>query len=208
MGRRSDHTREEIRDMALTAAQSLLERDGPDAVTSRAIAQAIGYTAGTLYNIFADLEDLKLHVNARSLDLLHEQLAQARKRAASKADAEPLDVVMALARAQLRFIQQRPVLWQMLFLYSLPRERPVPEWFLSKVGDTIHELELAIAPVFGDDSAACRRHARMLWSAFYGLCEIASITKLSLIGMNEVEAMTRELVGASLAQAKERLAAE
>lgn len=190
--------------MALTAAQSLLEQGGPDAVTSRAIAQAIGYTAGTLYNIFDDLEDLKLHVNARSLDLLHAQLSQARKRAAAKAGATPLDVVMALARGQLRFIQRHPVLWRMLFLYTLPKERQVPDWFLAKVEETIEELELAIAPVFGDDRAARRRHARMLWSAFYGICEIASIGKLNLIALNEVEAMTRDLVGASLAQVEER----
>lgn len=201
MGRRSDHSRDEIRDMALTAAQKLLEQGGPDAVTSRAIAQAIGYTAGTLYNIFEDLEDLKLHVNARSLDLLHDQLSQARKRAAAKADATPLDMVMALARGQLRFIQQRPVLWRMLFLYALPKEREVPAWFLAKVAETIGELELAIAPVFGDDHAACRRHARMLWSAFYGICEIASIGRLNLIALDEVEEMTRDLVDASLERA-------
>ena len=42
MGRRSDHSRDEIRDMALAAAQVLLEREGPEAVTTRAIAKAIG----------------------------------------------------------------------------------------------------------------------------------------------------------------------
>lgn len=183
--------------MALTAAQELLERDGAEAVTSRAIAQAIGYTAGTLYNIFQDLDDLKLHVNARSLDLLHDQLSRARRRA-ERASAEPFDVVMALARAQLRFIQQRPALWRMLFRYTLPGASPAPEWFMLKVAETVRELELAIAPAFKGDTVACRRQTRMLWAAFYGICEIASLTKLRLIALNEVEAMTRSLVAGAL----------
>ena len=184
--------------MALAAAQVLLEREGPEAVTTRAIAKAIGYTAGTLYNIFDDLEDLKLHVNARSLDLLHEQLSRARRRAAARAEATPIDVAMALARAQLRFIQKHPALWQMLFRYTLPSGREVPDWFRSKVAETIGELEQAINPAFDGDLEASRRQARMLWAAFYGICEIASITKLRLIALNEVEAMTRELVEGSL----------
>ena len=159
MGRRSDHSRDEIREMALTAAQDILERDGPEAVTSRAIAQAIGYTAGTLYNIFSDLDDLKLHVNARSLDLLRAQLAEARKSAAACVDVQPIDVVMALARGQLRFIQQHPMLWQTLFRYTLPDGRTLPDWFRLKVADTIRELELAIEPVF-TDAEARQRHAR------------------------------------------------
>ena len=183
--------------MALTAAQELLERNGAEAVTSRAIAQAIGYTAGTLYNIFQDLDDLKLHVNARSLDLLHDQLSRARRRA-ERAGAEPFDVVMALARAQLRFIQQRPALWRMLFRYTLPGASPAPEWFMLKVAETVRELELAIAPAFKGDTVACGRQTRMLWAAFYGICEIASLTKLRLIALNEVEAMTRSLVAGAL----------
>mgnify|MGYP002626092798 CR=1 FL=1 len=106
---------------------------------------------------------------------------------------------MALARAQTRFIQQHPALWQMLFRYSLPEGQTLPDWYRARIAETIRELELALAPAFGADQAACRRHARMLWAAFYGLCEVASLGKLKLIGLGEVEGMTRELVGASLA---------
>jgi hypothetical protein len=72
---------------------------------------------------------------------------------------------------------------------------------MQKVAETIRELELAIAPAFGDDTTECRRHTRMLWAAFYGICEIASLTKLGLIALNEVEAMTRTLVAGTLARA-------
>ena len=44
MARRSDHSREQLADMAVAAATALAERDGLRGVTARGIAREIGYT--------------------------------------------------------------------------------------------------------------------------------------------------------------------
>ena len=49
MARRSDHSRDEIREMALNAAKTIVEREGAAALSTRKIANEIGYTAGSLY---------------------------------------------------------------------------------------------------------------------------------------------------------------
>ncbi len=67
MGRRSEHSIEEIRSMALDAADGLLKEQGLAGFSTRAIAKAMGYTAGTLYLAFRNLDDLVLQLNRRSI---------------------------------------------------------------------------------------------------------------------------------------------
>ena len=67
MGRRSDHSKEELLGMALDAALHLVHRGGGEALTIRAVAKAIGYAPGTLYNLFENRDDLVLQVNAATL---------------------------------------------------------------------------------------------------------------------------------------------
>ena len=72
MGRRSDHSREDLRVLTLEAARRLLCAHGLEGLTARRVAAEIGYTPGTLYNIFENLDDLILHVTAGALDGLGE----------------------------------------------------------------------------------------------------------------------------------------
>jgi AcrR family transcriptional regulator len=70
MARRSDHTRDELHRLALDAARRITEREGLRGLRARQIARDIGYTIGTLYNLFEDLDDLILHLNGETLDAL------------------------------------------------------------------------------------------------------------------------------------------
>ena len=72
MARRSDHSREELYDMALEAARQIAEKEGLRGLKARRIARDIGYTIGTLYNLFEDLDDLIVHLNGRTLDDLYQ----------------------------------------------------------------------------------------------------------------------------------------
>ena len=48
MGRRNDHTREQLREMVLSAAELLIVREGMAGFSMRKVARAIGYTVGQL----------------------------------------------------------------------------------------------------------------------------------------------------------------
>ena len=43
MGRRSDHSREELYELALATARRIVEKDGPTGLTARKVAGAMGY---------------------------------------------------------------------------------------------------------------------------------------------------------------------
>lgn len=63
MGRRNEHTREELREISLRAAEQLVTAHGLDGLSARKVASAIGYTVGSLYMVFRNLDDLILQMN-------------------------------------------------------------------------------------------------------------------------------------------------
>src|ERR1700722_7364930 len=68
MARRADHTREELRELSFVAGLELIKKEGFSSFSARKLASRIGYTVGTLYNVFGSYDDMMLHINARTLD--------------------------------------------------------------------------------------------------------------------------------------------
>ena len=80
MARRYDHSREEIRTMALEAAEKIVVEQGHKGLTARKVMRDIGYAVGTLYLIFENLDDLILHLNVRTLDRLYRRMTDTQPR--------------------------------------------------------------------------------------------------------------------------------
>ena len=72
MARRSDHTREELKELAIAAGQKVISDEGFCKFSARKVAKEMGYTVGTLYNIFGDYNDIVLHINFATLDDMRE----------------------------------------------------------------------------------------------------------------------------------------
>ena len=126
MGRRSDHSRDELYAMALAAAREIAKKEGLRGLTARGVAREIGYTIGTLYNLFDNLDDLIVHLNGTTLDTLYEAVASQRL------DDDPEAALHALARAYIRFTSDHPNLWSMLFDPSAPHGEQLPAWYHEK----------------------------------------------------------------------------
>ena len=77
MGRRSTHTPQQLRELILDAAQDIIEAQGLAGLSAREIARRIEYSPGTIYNMFENLDDVVLHVEARVLDALDQRLSTA-----------------------------------------------------------------------------------------------------------------------------------
>ena len=168
MGRRSDHSRDELHAMALVAAREIAEREGLRALTARRIAREIGYTIGTLYNLFDNFDDLIVHLNGTTLDTLYEALA------GQRLDEEPEAALRALARAYIRFTSNHPNLWSMLFEPSALHGEQLPDWYHEKVRRLLGLAEQALASLFPAGQEELRHHsARVLWSGLHGICSLA-----------------------------------
>ena len=83
MGRRSTHTPQQLRELILDAAQDIIQDQGLAGLSAREIARRIEYSPGTIYNMFENLDDVVLHVEARVLDALDKRLLGAARRTAT-----------------------------------------------------------------------------------------------------------------------------
>ncbi|MGH8311203.1 MAG: TetR/AcrR family transcriptional regulator, partial [Steroidobacteraceae bacterium] len=110
MGRRNLHSRDEIRALALRTAAELVERQGAAALTAREVARRIGYTVGTLYLIFKNLDDLIVHVNEQTVIELERSLEAVNRRTRS-----PDQRLRLLAAAYLGFALLHTNRWRMVF---------------------------------------------------------------------------------------------
>ncbi len=192
MARRSDHSREELYDMALEAARQIAEKEGLRGLKARRIAREIGYTIGTLYNLFEDLDDLIIHLNGRTLDDLYQVFARV------KLDGEPDAATRALAACYIQFTRSHPKLWNILFEHHLPDGRELPEWHNEKIGQLLDVVERALAPLFPAGQEVERHHcARVLWSSLHGICSLEGKDKL--IKTETVEALSDSLISNYLA---------
>ena len=173
MARRSDHTREELYRLALDAAWEIAEEEGLRGLTARRIAGKIGYSPGTLYNLFGNLDELIVRLNGRTLDALYEACAGARL------EGEPEAALRALAGEYVRFTGEHPRLWSLLFEHHLPEGRQLPDWHHEKIMRLLGLAELALAPLFPPSRQDERRHsARVLWSSLHGMWSLESSGKL------------------------------
>ena len=192
MARRSDHTREELRALALEAAREVAAAEGWRGLTARKVATRIGYSVGTLYNVFQDLDDMIIAVNGETLDALFAHLQGAQ---AGRTVDTPEDALSVLGEAYVAFIDRHPNLWDILFEHRLPPGRTLPPWYDEKLAQLLGLLEQAIAPLFGEaDRAERSRAARVLWCAMHGICSLARSGKLGIVSGDSVDAMARQLI--------------
>ncbi len=192
MGRRSDHSREELYEMALEAARKIAEEEGLRGLAARRIAREIGYTVGTLYNLFEDLDDLIIHMNGRTLDDLYEALANV------QLDGEPETAVRALAEGYIEFVDDHPKVWSALFEHRLPEPRQPPDWHHEKILRLLGLVEQALGPLFPPGRETERHHAaRVLWSSLHGICSLESAGKI--VASETVTALADTLVTCFLA---------
>ncbi|QFT33895.1 hypothetical protein FIV00_25595 [Labrenzia sp. THAF82] len=164
MARRSDHTREELWWLAIDASRKIVEKEGLRGLRARQIARDIGYTIGTLYNLFEDLDDLIMHMNGETLDQLMEVVSKVELTQNPTMDLE------RLVHCYLSFTHENPKLWNAIFEHKLPEDRPVPEWFSEKVSRLLAIIESTLAPILSDRSETeIHQHARVLWMSLFGM---------------------------------------
>lgn len=119
---RREREKEEVRRKILDAARALFAREGYDHVTMRAVADAIEYSATTIYNHFEDKEDL---VEALCQEDFAQLLAVLTETAPPQ---DPVERIRALGQAYAGFARRYPNHYR--FMFMTPRDeghQPKPD---------------------------------------------------------------------------------
>ncbi|WP_029012085.1 TetR/AcrR family transcriptional regulator [Niveispirillum irakense] len=188
-------TRDELARATLYEARRLVAEQGLAALTARQLAQAVGCSIGTLYNLYPNLDTIRLHLNAELLDRLSVAVGAADE-AAGGSGATPETRLLAQANAYLAFASTHLNLYLALIDNRPPvMDEPTPDWFLEKVARLRRGVERAIAPLIPDqDPERLERAATTIWAAVNGLCEGIVSGNLSRVSDTDPHLLMEELV--------------
>ena len=196
MGRRSTHTPQQLRELILDAAQDIIQVQGLAGLSAREIARRIEYSPGTIYNMFENLDDVVLHVEARVLEALDKRLSTLLQDGSANATGR----VSRLAQAYLAFTHENPRLWNLLFEHHMPKEAALPPWYQQKLEGLMGRVEEALAPLFPAGREADRqRAARVLWAGVHGITSLSTADKLSVVTTESANRLIDDLVCTYLA---------
>lgn len=194
MARRSDHTREEIKEMALVATEAIVSVAGFSALSARKIAKQIGYTVGSLYLVFDNLDDLILQVNGRTLD----KLSSALDGAITRHD-NPESRLHALGKAYIEFAANNLHLWNMLFEHKLGDDGQLPASMIHQVDSLFLRLEAQFDRLRpGQSKQQLMLSAQALWSGVHGACMLSVSGKFDVVGVDSMQAVVERLIDALL----------
>jgi AcrR family transcriptional regulator len=164
-------------------------------LSAREIARRIGYSPGTIYNMFENLDDVVLNVEGRVLDELDQRLTA---ELAKGGDQKTL--VLRLAQAYLAFTHERPKLWNLLFEHYMPGGTDTPPWYQEKLERLMSRVETAVAPLYPPDAVMDRqRAARVLWAGVHGITSLSTANKLSNVTSEAAGLLVADLVSNYLA---------
>lgn len=173
MGRRNEHSHDKIKQMAIDAGRNILETKGFSGLSARNVAGEIGYTAGTLYNVFDNFTDLICHINSKTLDDLKAYLE-----ASLKPGQSGVDAILQLGQSYIEFARDNTNLWRSLFEFQHPDNYQIPKWYSDKV-DSAFELPVRIiAPMFDGDMDRAIYEARVIWGGVHGICLLGMSRRL------------------------------
>jgi AcrR family transcriptional regulator len=111
-----------VRDQILQAAVAAFEREGPEGLSMRRIAAAVGLTPMALYRHFADKQALTDAISLHALDVWGQRLAEVEA-------ADPLRWLAAAGEAFMDFAIEEPRLYEAAFLFRARSARRFPDDF-------------------------------------------------------------------------------
>jgi len=167
MARRSDHSRPELRELILAEGHRQMAAEGFTRFSARSVAKAIGYSVGTIYNVFGSLDALILAINARTVEGWTEQL-RARLDTATGARID------ALVSGYFEFAMANRHSWAALYDFRPADMDDVPIWYVAIVSELTGTMRGEVQRVLPDATPEfVAALSRSLLAVVHGHCVFA-----------------------------------
>ena len=181
MGRRSDHSRAELRHLIVDEGHRQMALFGFSRFSARQVARAVGYSVGTIYNVFQSLDHFLLAINTRTFELWTAHLL-------SRLEIAGPDRIRALVEAYFSFARENRNLWMAIYDHRLPPGMKMPDEDAQRRAELTGIVVREIAAVMEDQPHEAIQHlARSLIATVHGHCTFDLNGTFAL--MNEPDAV-------------------
>jgi len=187
MARRSDHTKEQLELIIIDAGWNIIKKEGFSNFSARGIAKEIGYSVGTVYNIYGSHDNLILHINARTLDHWYEEIVKTLK---NKDNAD----IYVLAEQYINYSREHYNEWMALFEHNMGRDENVPEWYMEKMNRFFRIIEDMLMPLAKNNKEEATKIAKVIWAGIHGICILSLSKKLELVGAGSPKELARSFI--------------
>lgn len=168
MARRSDHTRAELTQLALTSAREIVKSDGITGLSGRKITKRMGYTIGTLYQVFEDMDDLVERLNADTLRLLYKHCQTGAGQGGVAEQLKALGILFG------EFVKAHPNEWDAIMSYRYKDDHTTSDFYHYEILRLFGLMESATRQLYGkDDQAEHAADMAMLWASLTGILGVA-----------------------------------
>ena len=175
MARRSDHSRAELERMIITEGHRLMTEVGFAGFSAREVAKRIGYSIGTIYNVFETYDRLILAINGHTFTLWADHL----RKHLSQSSGNRLDV---LVRGYFEFARENYNAWSAIYDHRLTKGDP-PAWYGARRAELTGIVVEEIAAALPADKQECAAPlARSLVATVHGHCVFALNGTFTLLG--------------------------
>lgn len=166
--------KQEVRQRLLNATWEVIEREGPEGTTTRAILEQAGMSTGALYSYFPSKGDLFTALAAWQVD----------ERKTSAARVEPAELNDRLADVEddvsslIRFVVE---------MFAEPDESPAFVWFRSRTDDDVRPALVKISQSMVDQFAPQVRTAQTVavMDPVYDSEALIELFDILVLGMNQ-----------------------
>lgn len=173
--------RKNLKEALITSAEQRLAAEGLSGLRARSLADEVGCAVGAIYNVVADMDELILLVNSRTIAALERVLAETtgpEDRAPETPD-KAVKSLVRLAIAYTNFAAANTQRYRALFEHRLAPGGTVPAWYIQDQMRLFSYVEGALRAL--QPAASGKRIAllaRSLVSAVHGIVMLGLDEKL------------------------------
>jgi len=172
--------------LALESAESIVVEGGIDALSGRKVTNRIGYTIGTLYQLFDGMDDLVEQMNARTLAALYEHCRKGAEQ------TNVADQLRAFGILFIEFVKAHPNQWDAIMSYRFKPGHSPSDAYNDEIMRLFGLMEAATRQFYGPGEQADHgADMAVLWASLTGIFGVAN--------------SERQVAGLSLEQMLDRL---
>ena len=185
MARDTEKRRAELRETLLDIAEAEIRAHGVASLRARTLADKAGCAVGAIYNVFDDMTGLVLAVNGRTFQRLGASVSKE-----VLGGGTPVDRLIIIGHAYLRFANEEANLWRALFDVEMTADSGVPAWYLEELRRLFAIIAGPLSELHPNaDAQEIDLMTRTLFSSVHGMVLLGLERRISGVPVERIEEM-------------------